>query len=44
MKVRVTVSIDYEVLKMIQMMADEADRSVSSYINLILRKAMLPKK
>ena len=43
MKVRVTVSLDYEVYELIRELSEEADRSVSSFINLMLRRALFKK-
>lgn len=38
LKVKVSLSLDEEILKKIRVLAEEDDRPVSSYINLVLRK------
>ncbi len=37
LKVKVSVSLDEEVVKKLRALADEDDRQLSSYINLVLR-------
>ena len=44
MKVKVTVTVDYEVLESVKIMADETDRSVSSCVNYLLKRALSGKK
>ena len=38
LKVRVSITLDEEVVKKIRILAEEDDRQLSSYINLVLRK------
>ena len=38
LKVKVSLSLDEEVVKRLRVLAEEDDRQLSSYINLILRK------
>lgn len=37
LKVKVSVSLDEEVVKKLRVLAEEDDRQLSSYINLVLR-------
>lgn len=37
LKVKVSVSLDEEVVKKLRVLAEEDDRQLSSYINIILR-------
>lgn len=37
LKVRVSLSLDEEVVKKLRVLAEEDDRQLSSYINLVLR-------
>ncbi len=37
LKVRVSLSLDEEVVKKLRILAEEDDRQLSSYINLVLR-------
>lgn len=38
LKVKVSITLDEEVVKKIRVLAEEDDRQLSSYINLVLRK------
>lgn len=38
MKVKVSISLDYEVLEKVKLLAELTDRSVSQYINMILKR------
>lgn len=37
LKVKISVSLDEEIVKKLRILADEDDRQLSSYINLVLR-------
>ncbi len=37
LKVKISVSLDEEVVKKLRVLAEEDDRQLSSYINLVLR-------
>lgn len=37
LKIRVSLSLDEEVVKKLRILAEEDDRQLSSYINLVLR-------
>ena len=37
LKVKISVSLDEEVVKKLRILAEEDDRQLSSYINLVLR-------
>lgn len=37
LKVKVSLSLDEEIVKKLRILADEDDRQLSSYINLVLR-------
>ena len=38
LKVKVSLSLDEEVVKRIKVLAEEDDRTFSSYVNLVLRR------
>ena len=40
MKVKVTVTLDYEVLESVKLIAEETDRTVSGCINILLKRAI----
>jgi len=44
LKVRVSLSLDDEVVKKLRVLADEDDRQLSSYINLVLRNYLRKRK
>ncbi len=43
-KVKVSVSLDEEVIEKIKLLAEQDDRSFSQYVNLVLRKWMNKEK
>jgi predicted transcriptional regulator len=40
MKVKVSISLDYEVLEKVKILAELTDRSVSQYINMLLKRSL----
>jgi predicted transcriptional regulator len=40
MKVKVSISLDYEVLEKIKILAELTDRSVSQYVNMLLKRSL----
>ena len=40
MKVKVTITLDYEVVEGVKIIAEETDRSFSSCVNILLKRAI----
>lgn len=44
LKVKVSITLDADIVQQVRMRAEEDDRSVSQYINMVLRKHLKDEK